>query len=969
MLLFYKKRQNNIFSLNDYQNLSICIYMLFTISKNIFVSIYLERIQMKKYIFLILSLLLILGLCAESVSAGSGMVISSTVDKSTVNVGDPVTFTVTLSNTGSTNYSNVNLVVPLPAGLQYVSHTGQGTYNSGNGTWNVGNLKSGVTKQLTITVQAQDTLQDQLVELVASLLNNDQNETAADSKVVLTVLNSTGNGSSNDTGNGSVENNTTVNPIVLKNVVNVSSAQPGDLVNFTINIKNNGTVDYSNLMLQIALPDGLEYVSHTANVTNKNYTGGIWYLGNLKSGVSKQFNLTARVLVNVVGQNKTLNISLVPNSQNATAKNVTSGVLVLNSTNHIFNTNTTTTLLDSVDTLWKNNTLANGTYSSMVLDSAGKPHIVYFQFPVLKYTYLTENGWVTETIETNNSIEGTGFYPSLALDASNNPHVVYSSGNTLLKYAYKDQSGWHTETVASGDFSYTQILIYNNSPQLSFYSNKEEAVKYAYKNGTNWLVESVAKAGGHWNSMALDSAGNPVITYHNDNEGGDLRCAFRAAINNWTSVIVDNSAHVGSWNSIVLGSDGNPQISYIMQNGGVKYAYWDGLNWISEMIDNCNAQGSKITLDKENNPRITYWDIINNQLKFAYKDQNSSQWMVENVNVDGASPWSSLVLDQAGVPSIAYSNGNGYLNYVHLAPVLAKINSTHDTGFYNAPFNVILASDKNATIYYTTDGSDPRNSTARILYRGPLTINSEGTTVLKFAAVGNYSYWSDVWSEVYTKNYTMDTVAPTVNANLASGKYNTYKNVILVSNEASTIYYTTDGSDPRYSSTRLKYSTAINLTRDGTTNLKFAALDNAGTWSAVNSRTYSLSFPSTALTVSNKGSGKICVVYYIDVTLPDGTKQYKKVSATLYSGRSLVVNIGKYPVGTKFTYTQYIYNKASYKKTINVYNKFSSSNGASFTQRVYMTGVISGHYVYSIEQATLTSSGIKGTIIRAPLRK
>lgn len=908
-------------------------------------------------------------LCTGSAFADSGIVLTSTVDKPNASVGDTVTFTVTLSNTGTLNYSNVTVWAPVPAGLQYVSHSATGSYN--NGTWIVGNLKTGVTKQLTITTQVTDTVQGQIVSFVASLLGNDQNVTANDSRTDLMVLNSSNNGSGNSTGN--ITNNTTNNSynVVLKNVVDRSWAEPGELVNFTINIKNNGSTDYNNLQLQILLPDGLQYVSHTANVTNKNYTNNIWSLGNLKAGVSKQFNLTALVLLSGVGQNKTLIASLIPNPQNATAMDVTSSLMILNETNTIFNTNITSNLSYPVDAVWKNETVDNGTsYSATVLDSSGNPHIVYFQLPILKYAYKNANGWFNETISLNGTSRGTGFYPSIALDSSNNPHVVYNDGNAALKYAYKDQTGWHIETIAYCDASYTSIKIYNGTPRISFYNNGEETVKYAYKNGTNWVTESVAKSGGHWNSMDLDSKGNPLITYHNDNTGGFLQCAFRAGYNNWTSVMVDNSSHLGSWNSLVLDSKGNPCISYIMQNGGVKYTYWNGLDWISELVDPSLSQGTKLSLDQSDNPRIVYWDMVNNILKFAYKDQNTSNWFFQQINISGgASPWPFLVLNEQGAPLLSYSNENGDLNYAYLAPVPANITFNKESGLYNAPLNLILTTDKNASIYYTTDGSDPKNSITRILYNGSLNISNEGSNILKFASVGNFSYWTDVWSEVSTQNYTIDTSAPVVNCNLPGGKYNTIKNVTLSSNEPSTIYYTTDGSDPRYSSKRVKYTSSIKLSSERTTTIKFAAIDGAGSWSEVQNRTYTLSFPSTSFTVSNKGTGKIYMVYYIDITLPDGVKYYKKVSATLYPGRSLVVNIGKYPVGTKYTWKQYVYNKAYYRKNINVYNKFSASNGLSFTQKVYVTRVKSGRHVYSIEQTTLTGSGIKGATVLAPVRK
>ena len=57
----------------------------------------------------------------------------------TPNVGDTVTFTVTLSNKGPNAATNVQVSDPLPAGLLLVSATpSQGVYDSGSGLWTVG---------------------------------------------------------------------------------------------------------------------------------------------------------------------------------------------------------------------------------------------------------------------------------------------------------------------------------------------------------------------------------------------------------------------------------------------------------------------------------------------------------------------------------------------------------------------------------------------------------------------------------------------------------------------------------------------------------------------------------------------------------------------------------------------------------------------------------------------------------------
>jgi uncharacterized repeat protein (TIGR01451 family) len=77
--------------------------------------------------------------------------LTMTVDNATPNVGDNVTFTITINNTGPDNATNVTVDDLLPAGYNYVSDTGGGSYNNGTGVWTVGNLLNGASTSLDIT--------------------------------------------------------------------------------------------------------------------------------------------------------------------------------------------------------------------------------------------------------------------------------------------------------------------------------------------------------------------------------------------------------------------------------------------------------------------------------------------------------------------------------------------------------------------------------------------------------------------------------------------------------------------------------------------------------------------------------------------------------------------------------------------------------------------------------------------------
>jgi len=80
----------------------------------------------------------------------------------------------------------------------------------------------------------------------------------------------------------------------------------------------------------------------------------------------------------------------------------------------------------------------------------------------------------------------------------------------------------------------------------------------------------------------------------------------------------------------------------------------------------------------------------------------------------------------------------------------------------------------------------------------------------------------------------------TVAVNVESGtRFENSQTVELTTGANQTIYYTTDGTDPRTSSTRKKYTGTFNLTE--TTTVNYCAIDNTtGDWSENYSATYSL---------------------------------------------------------------------------------------------------------------------------------
>ncbi len=75
-----------------------------------------------------------------------------------LNIGQNVTFTITLTNSGPTLATGVAVRDQLPAGFLFVSaNASLGTYSSATGLWTVGTVTNAQVATLTITATAQPT--------------------------------------------------------------------------------------------------------------------------------------------------------------------------------------------------------------------------------------------------------------------------------------------------------------------------------------------------------------------------------------------------------------------------------------------------------------------------------------------------------------------------------------------------------------------------------------------------------------------------------------------------------------------------------------------------------------------------------------------------------------------------------------------------------------------------------------------
>jgi hypothetical protein len=143
--------------------------------------------------------------------------------------------------------------------------------------------------------------------------------------------------------------------------------------------------------------------------------------------------------------------------------------------------------------------------------------------------------------------------------------------------------------------------------------------------------------------------------------------------------------------SLMLDSSGNPHISYCLMDfypDKLKYAYWNGSDWITETVDTegYNGEGSSLVLDSSDNPHISYHESDPNyDLKYA--SWNGSTWEIETVDTHSeAGRYSSLALDQMEYPHISYLCGGSlrYASWDGSSWNIETVDSTDMVGFYTS---------------------------------------------------------------------------------------------------------------------------------------------------------------------------------------------------------------------------------------------------------------------------------------------
>jgi hypothetical protein len=244
--------------------------------------------------------------------------------------------------------------------------------------------------------------------------------------------------------------------------------------------------------------------------------------------------------------------------------------------------------------------------------------------------------------------------------------------------------------------------------------------------GTAWVVETVdsAEQVGRDNSLALDAAGRPHISY-TDVTNGVLKYA-RWDGTTWLIQSVDSAVGPDSpdtalaYPSLALDGAGRAHISYSnLDDHDLKYAYWDGTAWVIHTVDRGEPNPStnlapamaftSLALDRSGHPHISYSSLGDLDIKYAHWD--GTAWTTETVDGEEmAGLWgTSLALDEADHPHISYfsylspdatANTLRYAHWDGTAWIIETVGGAGHAGFYPS-----LALDRSGQPHISYDSS------------------------------------------------------------------------------------------------------------------------------------------------------------------------------------------------------------------------------------------------------------------------
>jgi hypothetical protein len=345
---------------------------------------------------------------------------------------------------------------------------------------------------------------------------------------------------------------------------------------------------------------------------------------------------------------------------------------------------------------------------SLALDSAGNPTVAWEEWDGSDTNIYVQRFNGSSWTNVGTGVLSGSSVPSLALDSSGNPVVAGrkfdGSFNNIYVQRFNGSSWTNVGTglsgsSAAGSHAYEPSLALDNAGNpVVAWREWDGSVNNIYVqrfNGTSWVnvgtgVLSASSAAGSdtYNpSLALDSAGNPVVAWQEwwDTDGNDNILVQRFNGTSWvnvgTAILSGSDALSGdaSVPSLALDSAGNPTVAWYESDGSTLNIYvqqFTGSSWV-------NVGTVPLDTNIGNNALLPSVSLVNGSLNVAWQEgignvgdsiyvkrYITNSWLAQGGALDrnpgNSATEVSMGMRSGNVPIAAWQEHDGVSDNVHV---------------------------------------------------------------------------------------------------------------------------------------------------------------------------------------------------------------------------------------------------------------------------------------------------------------
>jgi hypothetical protein len=329
------------------------------------------------------------------------------------------------------------------------------------------------------------------------------------------------------------------------------------------------------------------------------------------------------------------------------------------------------------------NTLLSGPDDNLI--------VVYKDGFYLKSSILAGETITTAVIDQGGS---TGTHIDMVVDSQDRLHLsAHEAEDDRLRYGLREDEVWSVETpfVGAGfvGSDWTSLALTNDSRpfiMIDHYS-RIGSIAYVFYDGHDWVHEENDQYYDSIFRIGMDSSNNVHTAFIRFT----ICCAYtlghlvRDPSGSWSDLVEIDAALIQSELDIVLSTDDYPHIVYPTANS-LRYAVQTPTGWLIETVAPGKPNYASIALDRYGHPHITWYDTVEQDLRYAAFD--GSDWQVMTIDSSGnVGLYTSLAVDRLGRVYIAYYDATNqelkYATYDNNTWTITTILSEGDVGSYS----------------------------------------------------------------------------------------------------------------------------------------------------------------------------------------------------------------------------------------------------------------------------------------------